>query len=616
MKPPSRRSLAVCLLVLTFLALRLPALLSLAPTQDEMQWIGAGEQLVREGPSDLTALVDAPPLAAHLTSVPLWFLIAPEKRLDDARRAPASTSAAAVYDSVTFINQQPVTPWTVLLLTRLPVLLVGLLGMEMLRRTGQRFFDDGTGWIAAAAWALHPGLSGYGVLATPDVVATVAGLFLFVSFVDYHDASGMRGAGSRRRLWRLGLAAGLALASRHVMILPVAALVLASVVLRFIKQRRGETVRSGAAGRFVLAGCIALFTLWALYGFDFRPLGWSELPTQSAQLAALTGIDSGALHDTFAEVAVPFATYIQTQLLAFVHVAGSPSMAAPYPWAASQGILAAGVATTPLALLTLGGLGLIGWWQLRRDRADLPDLVLLFVVLLIGGLVPFRPELRPEHLLPALPFVFLLGAGAVRRLADSAPRSAGILVLVLGVLCVAEVVPHVGDPAAFRHVFASPPQDASLEDTAADTELRPSAPKFSLPLLPRHARDRGQDLWRVLAVTEGLGVERLECVFGADPDVLRAEAFLRPELEGPSPELALHAAAVRADQQEYGTSEGFLLAVAEDALGHPDLARLAKFAPMLQSGRVRIYRVALPPRAPSDPSDPNLPAGAVPENSR
>lgn len=591
---PRLRFAALWLVVVAlFLALRLPALLRYAPTRPEAHWIGAGHELLTEGPAAVPVLSGTPPLAAHLIDLPLWaFEQIPTESGDDATPAPGSAATRLLYASRLRGTTEAVPHHLVLLAARLPVLLLGLLGLELIRRVGRRLFDARSGWIAAFAWAAHPALAGWGVLAAPPVIAAVVALLLLAALVDYHDVAGRRSGTAKARLVRLGIVAGLTLAVSRELLLAVIVVAVASPIWRASLVRREEPVRPGALSRFVGAALLACLTVWVCYGFEWRPPGDTALHVPTAELSVATGLDSVTLHDLFRDHALPAGSYVRSLASGVVRLFGAgdpPALVRPE----TTSYLGALLRTWPLAFTLFALLGVAGWRGVRGDRADVPDLVLVLALLplLIGAFIV--PAAGAAHAVATLPFLILLGAAALARMRLVRPWAARGALVTLTLLLAVEWLPHLTDPLA----FAQPLATSSVRST---------------PFLPHHSPDLGQDLDEVLAWTDGRGVEELTTVLGADRDVLAAAARERPWLAvdpGPGDVLADEA---RAESRTDSSDTRRLLAVSPTALASPPFDRLADVEPLVQVGRTRIYRLSPPP----EPAQDGLPAGAIPPDTR
>src|SRR5262252_5726711 len=130
-------------LVALYLALRLPALLTYAPTYDEPIYVAAGQRFAKLDDPQAAAMLYHPPLAYHLSSAPLWFVDVPQRRWDP-KGFGSQVGVAALYESKTDAGA-PLPPRTVILLSRLPILAAGLLGLFFSFHLARRLAGDRAG---------------------------------------------------------------------------------------------------------------------------------------------------------------------------------------------------------------------------------------------------------------------------------------------------------------------------------------------------------------------------------------------------------------------------------------------------------------------------------------
>ncbi len=161
----------------------------------------------------------------------------------------------------------------------------------------REMFGTGAGFLALALLAFEPNLLAHAAYVTTDTALSF-GLFATVyAFYRYVKAPSF---------WRLaltGLAAGVALASKHTGILVFPILTLLLVCDALVSRGEGGTgAQAALAGKralklvlpLVAAGLIALVVLWACYGFRYsaRPAGLALAPPLSGyiteQLKSLT----------------------------------------------------------------------------------------------------------------------------------------------------------------------------------------------------------------------------------------------------------------------------------------------------------------------------------------
>jgi 4-amino-4-deoxy-L-arabinose transferase-like glycosyltransferase len=573
-------------LILVFLALRVPALLTWSPTWDEPTYVGAGKYMVTHHGEPQEALGHHPPLAFHLTSLSLWGLDSRTTQWDP--EGPSTqVGLATLYESYGHDPEEPVSPRFVLTLARLPVLFLGLIGMELVRRLGLRLFDARTGWIAAAAWAVHPDVAAHGVLATTDLLAAVAAVLLATKAVVYDQAvaerSGLRG----RRLLELGAAAGLALLSKHSLLVPLAVTAAFLVVWRHLRRRdEDEKVEKGALRRVALACGVAFLVLWTGYLFELKPLAMGAgRPHGSAQAVHdLTGIDVDTLDGLVENVPVPAASYVQSiadsLVRRVVERRGTPwEMYLDGEWS-QAGFLAyfpvALLVKTPSGLLLLMLAGLAGWWQLRKEREHVPDYLLALIVVPFAAAVLSQLNLGTRLLLPIVPFALLLGAAVISRQWMERPKAAASALAVIGLLVGGEWAVNARDPLAFANVPSGGPE--RLHERLADSNL-----------------DWGQDFWAVVRWGRENELEELHCRLFLAPGLLERQQARDAFLVGRDTlEREADVRAVRAEDQSGPIPKTGLVAVSETEMVRPRYARLAGIEPLHRIGRVRIYR--LPPR--------------------
>jgi len=166
------------------------------------------------------------------------------------------------------------------------VFAVGLSVMVFLM--GSKLFGESAGLLALLLVVFEPN-----VLANSDLVTTdvgVACFFLATIYCFYRYARQPSVIG----LLLTGLAAGLALASKHSGIL-LAPILLALTLVEIACAERGRRKRMAGTliGGFAVIVVLAVVVLWAFYGFRYaaRPAGLVMNPTLSEYLAPLKGMN-------------------------------------------------------------------------------------------------------------------------------------------------------------------------------------------------------------------------------------------------------------------------------------------------------------------------------------
>ncbi len=274
-------------------------------------------------------------------------------------------------------------------ISRFPITLVALIGAAFIYRWARERFGRWGGWLALFLFAFDPNFLAHSGLATTDLLLTVWG------FIGVYAAT--RWVATRCWRWMVlsGVALGLALASKTSGFFPLGIVGLLGVTWALEDARRQKSIRVGLrwAGWLAILVGLAVLTLWALYGFEFRPypLATHLLLWQMLQKHAAEG------HSAFLMGQVghygwwyyyPVAFLLKTPLSTLILLA---------------------------AALAIPGWSPRRWWQ-ERDLWLYP-LLYGFATLLSTIAIGYR------YLLPALPFLFVL-AGRVMQRAKHRIRSA------------------------------------------------------------------------------------------------------------------------------------------------------------------------------------------------
>jgi Dolichyl-phosphate-mannose-protein mannosyltransferase len=244
-------------------------------------WKAADFGVNPEHPPLVKALATLPLLAMHLrTPAPKGLAFFKDEAYFDGRDLIYDNGGLATANRIIFRARMFAA-----VLSLLMALLVYLAALEM--------FSPMAGLFALTLIVFEPNLIAHGAYVTTDMgitcfmFATVFALFRF------------RERPSWKTLPLLGLATGLALASKHsaVLLLPIAlALGVCEVIAPGSGERRVETRKDIArqyAIAFAGAASIGLIILWATYGFRFsaHPNGVSMTPSLAEYIRPLHGIE-------------------------------------------------------------------------------------------------------------------------------------------------------------------------------------------------------------------------------------------------------------------------------------------------------------------------------------
>lgn len=580
-----RAVLAWVALFVVFCALRVPGLVGNSATYDEPIYVGASMHWTALGDARAAAMLYHPPLAYHLIDLPLRAFDAPLRPWSEGG-ANTQVGLAVLYEST--FRGGAVTPETVLLLARLPILLAGALALPLIFSLARRIGGVTAGWLAAAAWALFPEAAAQSIQATTDCVAATAALLLAWTAIRHAEMSKAQRP-TRGSVALLGLATGLALLSKHTLLVHVAVVAAALVWMRTMTVRRALAVAGVAAA-----------VVWAGYGFEFRaalgPEGGGET---LGRVASAFGIDPETLTRAGRAVPLPAPTYVRSVADALLSKAGPR---AGTTWVAymdgawsEQGFWTyfpyAVWVKTPVVLLALL-LGLVHLPHALRARRDATLLLLALCVVPFAAAVVSRLNIGFRHLLPTMPFVWIVAAGAacVPRTAlpsgdrtndttESLRRRRRVLaafgVLVAAVVAI-EIGPQVRDPIPFANALAG--GASRLHERLADSNL-----------------EVGQDLGRVRAWAAAHDVRAITCVLHTSPGLYERECARDPRLVpydvSPTGTVIV---SIRAEDQTGPVPRDGLLAVGESVLVLPRWQKLLPTPPLAVVGRTRIYALPRP----------------------
>ena len=569
--PRWRTAVMWTVLLALYLVLRVPGLLGNSATYDEPIYIGAAKHFALLHDDRAAAMLYHPTLSYHLMDLPLWFLDTPLRAWDPAG-ANTQVGLDVLYEST--FRGAPVAPETVLLLARLPILLVGLLGLPLMFALGRRLGGDAAGWLSALAWATFPEAAAQSIQATTDCVAAVAALGLAVAALRFVEAVRDADASVRTRHWALavlGVATGLALLAKHTLLVHVAVVAVALWVLRVMTVRR-----------FLVAAGIAGFVVWAGYLFEFRtPLPPSGPHETLDQVARVLGVAPSALEGPARAIPFPAPTYARSVADALFSKA---TARAGTPWTAymdgewsPKGFWLyfpyATLVKTPASLLVLVAVGLLGLRRLVAERRGAALLVLALFTVPFAAAVTSRLNIGFRHLLPTLPFLFVLGLAGLMQIRGWRGMRAVVVGCVL--LLSYEMGSAPRDPIPFANVFAGGPDQLHLR--LADSNL-----------------EVGQDLGRVAAWARANDVRKITAFLHGPPGLFERECARNPVFE------AMDVAPtggtlwlMKAEDQKGPIPKDRLLAVGESVMLTPRWRQwLLDMPPLAQVGRTRIY--ALP----------------------
>ncbi|MCP4537066.1 MAG: glycosyltransferase family 39 protein [Chloroflexi bacterium] len=265
MKKQTRYQLAAVLLLACLFAQTMGHACNASITFDEGPHLAIGYATLRTGDLRVQPVHIHPPLANVMAAVPLLL----QTDLPDPRTIGGwdIASLSAISDAIVW--QYPY-PRRMAAASRFPIIMMTLLLGAVVFRWASDLFGPRAGLVALGLYAFDPNVIAHGSLVTTDMAVVLWGTSALFLTTRYLRSSRWKyGAG-------IGIILGLAMASKvsAISLLP-------PVGLLFLMGPRSLPWR-----RRILAvvGCIGLaaLTLWAAYGFEFRPIPGFPLPLPAA----------------------------------------------------------------------------------------------------------------------------------------------------------------------------------------------------------------------------------------------------------------------------------------------------------------------------------------------
>lgn len=414
--------------LLVFFALAVATAVATSPTVDESVHIFRGQALWQTG--ELRFQAKHMPLTHWLNGALLFT----EPTLPDVTTLPSWTKNDRPTLAQEFLWAYKPAPDIdrIFLLARLPIIWLGLLLGAVLARWGRALAGPIGQSVVVFLFAFSPNLLANFSLATTDGPLTATYVTAVFAWYWYQKRP------SPGRWLFAGIMLGLALGSKltAVLLLPILFL------LSYSRWRRGDNWwRPGL--RFLSILPLAGLVFWALYGFEIRPLPGIPVP-------------------------VPAATYVNSILKLQVDAGIQPDTSSNYtayllgktsPDGWWYYFIVAFLIKTPLPTLLLLVTAVFSIIRRRQWRKTawlwLPP-ALLFVFASYTGL-----NIGYRHILPVLPFAFLLASTAAPLLSRSPAPLLGLLLLWYAIGSVRQA-PHylayfnetIGGPRQGYHYLA------------------------------------------------------------------------------------------------------------------------------------------------------------------
>jgi 4-amino-4-deoxy-L-arabinose transferase-like glycosyltransferase len=405
-----RRAEALCACLLLLLGANLLSVVwRKGLTADEFYHVPAGYYHLTAGEFRVNA--EHPPLVKMLAAVPLLFVgvEAPPPRYEaSAEPRERTEQTLALFWRANTARFETISFWA-----RVPAVLITLGLGWLVFVYARRLFGARAALLAVLLYAFEPTVLAHGRVVQTDVPAAFSYLLFFYSLHAY-----WRGAATRRALGA-GLAAGLALSTKFSLVIVAPLLASGALALFAVAPRRGLG-RSRVALHAGAAALVALLVVNVVYYFRSPP----PLAGDAAYVARHTPGGAGGL-EACARV---LSKVVPSQFLFGLyqvwvhnrngHLASVMGRYGYEGWLLYFPLAFALKTTLPFLLISLAALA----WAARRlyRGRELRMLLLLAPAALYALLaMSSRINIGVRHLLPAFPFLFILGGALLDRLLSS-----------------------------------------------------------------------------------------------------------------------------------------------------------------------------------------------------
>jgi len=496
---------AVVVLLLAAIPIQaVPSLVRKSATFDEASHLSSAYEYLVTGV--FRQHLDHPPLADQIAAFPLLFLKLQLPTDEASQKSLIRFGNRFVYQNVRDAD-------TILLWGRLPVVLLTVLLGWVVFCWGRELEHPGAGLLALFLCVFDPNILAHGRLATNDLAVTC---FSFIAIYRFWKL--LSSPDWANVIWA-GLAFGLAQASKFsaVLLAPILMLLATLWLLagheirapfplpgsKLLSQRPGLLRAYALAAVLLTIFLIGFALVWADYRFEVgtvlaegRQLSWLDERLDGSR-------GEPAVRYLFRELPVPAPKYIYGLAVKYTHTeAGRPAflMGALSREGWWYYFLIAFLIKTPISLLILLTIATILIVMQRTSFCRREAFLLVPMLIWFGVNSSSGFNLGYRHLLPALPFLFVL-AGQV--IAVGRIRWRAVMVGLVSILCLWQLVgtlrihPHY--LAYFNELVGGP---GNGHKYLVDSNL-----------------DWGQDLKGLGAYLKAQGVDRIELsYFGtADP---------------------------------------------------------------------------------------------------
>jgi hypothetical protein len=232
-----------------------------------------------------------PPLVKAIATIPMLFMhlnVPPPKGLDSFKNEAYMDGRDLLFNQPGNQPQREATADTIIFRDRMFAASISMLLALLVFLAAQEMFGSNAALFALTLVVFEPNLIAHGAYVTTDMGVSC---FLFASVYTFYRYVKLP---SWPRILLTGLAGGCALAAKHsaVLVLPmILLLALSEVLITPAGDRRRKSLQIG--GGVIAASAIAIFLLWAVYGFRFaaRPHGLHMHPSLAEYVSGLHGFE-------------------------------------------------------------------------------------------------------------------------------------------------------------------------------------------------------------------------------------------------------------------------------------------------------------------------------------
>ncbi len=407
-KPTFRVAAAVLALLLIFAAEITFTIRQQSLTWDEGDHIFAGYETWKTGDYGLNP--EHPPLVKMLASTMLLPL---HLRVPSLKNRFFKTEAYLDGRDLLFGNAPAYTADSLIFRVRMATLPLALLMALIVFFAAREMFGTPPALIALTLLIFEPNLIAHGAYVTTDTAVSCFFFATVYAFYRYCKAPSMA------RLAVTGLAAGLALASKHSAVILFPMLVLLALGELILRRRSEPAATPKTALRLVgaLAGTtiLGVVVLWAFYGFRYaaRPAGLALDPTLASYTIPLRPLEAHGIQ-LFGQLHLLPESYLYGLADVRAMANGMPSFifGKVYEhgvWFYFPAVLVIKL-TLGLLVLTLLALAAIATGRLRNHAREIVFLTIppaLYLAIAMGSAL----NIGSRHVLPVYVFLCVLAAG-------------------------------------------------------------------------------------------------------------------------------------------------------------------------------------------------------------